>query len=87
MTSGHKRRKLPETKELQERAAHAVADLANAAVAHHDEIEAIVTQYRAMKTALAEAVKTIDWLHVVPAAERWTPADGALLEQWRELAK
>jgi hypothetical protein len=40
-----------------------------------------------MKDALAAAVKRIDWLRSIVAIDKWTPADTADLEEWRDCAK
>ena len=69
--------------QVNRKAAKAIADQA---VVHHSETIMIVGTYLEMKMALAEAVKTIDWLRSI-AFERWTPADAQKLEQWRELVR
>src|SRR5207245_2668944 len=60
--------------------------IAKQANVHRHETAALHANHSAMKEALTEAVKTIDWLRAV-AAERWTPADAAKLAEWRELAR
>jgi hypothetical protein len=60
--------------------------IADQTIVHRRETTVLASNYVSVKEALAEAVKTIDWLRSV-AFERWTPADAQKLEEWRELVR
>lgn len=60
--------------------------IADQVIVHRRETAQLAKNYVEIQAALAEAVKTIDWLRSI-AFERWTPADAVRLEEWRELSK
>ena len=60
--------------------------VADQAVVHQAEINALVASYVTAKKALHDAVLLLDWLRREGMGS-WTPANTAQLEEWRELAR